>query len=111
VIASERVTQGKTTLEHRYYISSLPPDPAHLNQPIRQHWRVANSLHWCMDVVFGEDRMRARTNATADNFAVVCHFAVKLIRPAPAKRKGGLKVRRLIAATSDAYRAEILGLV
>jgi hypothetical protein len=26
------------------------------------------------------------------------------------KRKGGIKARRLIAATSDAYRAELLGL-
>jgi predicted transposase YbfD/YdcC len=111
VIASERTTKGKTTLEHRYYISSLPPDAAHLNQSIRQHWRVENSLHWCLDVVFGDDRMRARTNNAAHNFAVVRHFALNLIRLAPAKRKGGLKVRRLIAPTSDAYRAEILGLV
>jgi hypothetical protein len=33
-----------------------------------------------------------------------------LIRIAPIKRKGGIKVRRLIAATSDTYRAELLGL-
>jgi hypothetical protein len=36
---------------------------------------------------------------------------LNLIRLAPFKRKGGLKVRRLIAATSDAYRAQLLGLV
>jgi hypothetical protein len=28
----------------------------------------------------------------------------------PVKRKGGIKARRLIAATSDRYRAELLGL-
>ena len=39
------------------------------------------------------------------------HFALNIIRLAPAKRKGGLKVQRLIAATADAYRAEFLGLV
>lgn len=111
VIASERTIKGKTTLEHRFYISSLPADAARLNQSIRQHWRVENSLHWCMDVVFGDDKMRARTDNAAHNFAVMRHFALNLIRLAPSKRKGGLKVRRLIAATSDAYRAEILGLV
>jgi hypothetical protein len=39
------------------------------------------------------------------------HFALNLLRLAPSKRKGGLKVQRLIAATSDDYRAQILGLL
>ena len=110
VIASERTIKGKTTLEHRFYISSLPADAARLNRAVRQHWRVENSLHWCMDVVFGDDLMRARTGHAAHNFAVLRHFALNLIRLAPVHRKGGLKVRRLIAATSDTYRAELLGL-
>ena len=38
------------------------------------------------------------------------HFALNLIRPDLIKRKGGLKIRRLISATSDAYRAELIGL-
>jgi len=33
-----------------------------------------------------------------------------LIRMGPVKRKGGIKARRLIAATSDNYRAELFGL-
>jgi predicted transposase YbfD/YdcC len=111
VIASERTIKGKTTQEHRMYISSLPPDAARLNQATRQHWRVENSLHWCMDVVFGDDQMRLRTGHAAHNFAVTRHFALNLIRLDPVKRKGGLKVRRLIAATSDSYRAQLLGLV
>jgi hypothetical protein len=39
------------------------------------------------------------------------HFALNLIRLDPIKRKGGLKVRQLIAATFDTYRAELLGLI
>jgi len=111
VIVSERTIKGKATLEHRLYISSLPADAARLNHAVRQHWRVENSLHWCMDVVFGDDQMRARTGHAAHNFAVLRHIALNLIRLAPVKRKGGLKVRRLIAATSDNYRAQLLGLV
>ncbi len=111
VITSERTIQGKTTVEHRFYISSLPPDAVRLNRAVRLHWRVENSLHWCMDVAFGDDQMRVRSGNAAHNFAVVRHFALNLIRIAPIKRKGGIKVRRLIAATSDSYRAELLGLV
>ena len=111
VIASERTIKGTTTLEHRLYISSLPADAVRLNRAVRQHWRVENSLHWCMDVVFGDDQMRARTGHAAHNFAVLRHIALNLIRLAPVQRKGGIKVRRLIASTSDSYRAQLLGLV
>ncbi len=111
VIASERTIKDRTTREVRFYISSLPPDAARLNRSIRQHWRIENSLHWCMDVVFGDDRMRARTDNAAHNFAVMRHFALNLLRLTPSKRKGGLKVQRLIAATSDSYRAQLLGLL
>jgi len=111
VIVSERTIKDRTTRELRFYISSLPADAARLNQSIRQHWRVENSLHWCMDVVFGDDRMRARTDNAAHNFAVMRHFALNLLRLTPSKRKGGLKVQRLIAATSDTYRAQLLGLL
>lgn len=111
VIVSERTIKSKTTVEHRFYISSLPADATRLNRAVRQHWRVENSLHWCMDVVFGDDQMRARTGYAAHNFAVMRHFALNLIRLDPVKRQGGLKVRRLVASTSDSYRAHLLGLV
>ncbi len=111
VIASERTIKDKTTLEYRLYISSLPANAARLNHAVRQHWRVEISLHWCMDVVFGDEQMRARTGHAAHNFAVLRHIALNLLRLAPVKRKGGLTVRRLIAATSDNYRAQLLSLV
>jgi predicted transposase YbfD/YdcC len=111
MITSERTIKGKTTVEHRFYISSLAPDAQRMNQAVRQHWRVENSLHWCMDGVFGDDQMRARTDHAAQNFAVLRQFVLNLLRLAPAKRKGGLKVQRLIAATSDTFRAQVLGLI
>lgn len=62
-----------------------------------------------MDVAFGDDQMRVPTGQAAHNFAVIRHFALSLIRLAPFKRKGGIKVRRLIAATPDTCRAELFG--
>ncbi len=111
MITSERTIKGKTTVDHRFYISSLAPDAQRMNQAVRQHWRVENSLHWCMDVVFGDDQMRARTDHAAQNFAVLRQFVLNLLRLAPVRRKGGLKVQRLIAATSDTFRAQVLGLI
>lgn len=111
VIVSERIVKGKTTTEQRYYISSLTSDAARFNSAVRQHWRVENSLHWCMDVVFADDQMRSRTDYAAHNLAVVRHLALNAIRHAPPYCKGGLKARRLAAASSDDYRAIVLGLV
>ncbi len=71
---------------------------------------MENSLHRCMDVVFGDGQMYTRTDYADDNFAAPRHFVLNLIRLTPVKRRGGRNLRRLIAATSEAYRAELLGL-
>jgi len=110
VLESERTIGDKTTSERRLYISTLTPDAQRISYAIRSHWAVENRLHWSMDVSFNDDQMRARTNAAAHNLAVLKHITLNLIRLDPIKRKGGIKARRLIAATSDAYRAELLGL-
>ena len=110
VIESERWIRGKTTVEQRLSISSLAPDAARIGAAVRAHWPVENRLHWCMDVAFNDDRMRARTRAAGHNLALLRHIALNLIRLDPVKRKSGIKARRLIAATSDLYRAQLLGL-
>lgn len=110
VIESERCINGKTSIERRFYLSSLAPDAVRLAQAIRSHWCIENRLHWCMDVAFADDQMRARTGHAAHNLAVLKHITLNLIRLDPTPRKGGIKARRLIAATSDLYRAQLLGL-
>ncbi len=110
VLESERTVGNKTTHEQRMYIGSLPPDAERIRQAIRSHWAVENRLPWVMDVSFNDDQMRARTKAAAHNLAVLKHITLKLIRLDPVKRIGSTKTRRIIAATSDQYRAELLGL-
>lgn len=110
VIESERLVKGKKTLERRFYISSLPADATRLAHAVRQHWKVENCLHWCMDVAFADDQMRARTGHAAHNLAVLKQLTLNLIRLDSSQRKGGIRARRLIAATSDTYRAQLLGL-
>jgi hypothetical protein len=63
-----------------------------------------------MDIAFNDDHLRTRTGHSAHNFATLKHMTLNLIRMDPAKRKDGIKARRLIAATSDNYRAELFGL-
>ena len=58
---TERYIKDKTSFERRFYISSLPAHAERLARSVRAHWTVENRLHWCMDVAFADDRMRART--------------------------------------------------
>jgi predicted transposase YbfD/YdcC len=88
MVTSERTIKGQTSVDRRFYVSSLVPDAQRMNDAVRRHWRVENSLHWCMDVVFGDDQMRARTDHAAQNFAVLRQFVLNLLRLAPVKRKG-----------------------
>ncbi len=109
-LESKRLINGKISIERRFYISSLPADAQRLSRAIRSHWGVENRLHWCMDVTFADDQMRARTGYAAHHLTILKHITLNLIRLDLNPRKGGIKARHLIAATSDNYRAQLLGL-
>lgn len=51
----------KKSTETRLYISSLESTTEDLNQYIRDHWGIENSLYWTLDVTFNEDRQRKET--------------------------------------------------
>ena len=47
---------------------SLPKDPGKILQAIRSHWQI-ESVHWSLDVSFGEDSSRLRCETTALNLS------------------------------------------
>ena len=49
------IRSGKQYLQTNYYISSLLSKAVTFAEGIRQHWGIANRLHWVKDVIFGED--------------------------------------------------------
>ena len=109
VIETERTINGKTSLERRLYIGSIPADAAILNQAVRAHWGIENRLHWCLDVALNDDQMRARVKNAGANLAIIRRLVLNLFR-LDSSRKGGIHNRRILAASSDAYRANLLGL-
>ena len=50
--------QGRSTVERRYYISSLPLGVQGFARAVRQHWGIENALHWRLDVIYREDDSR-----------------------------------------------------
>jgi len=110
VLESERTTGGNTTRKQRLYVSGLAADAPSIARAARSHWFVENRLHWCMDVAFNDGQMHACTKAAAHHLAVLKHITLNPVRLDPVQRRGGIKARRLIAATSDLHRAQLLGL-
>src|SRR5260221_3212564 len=78
------------TQDDRLYISSASLDIERLADASRAHWGV-ESMHWLLDVAFGDDRSRYRTGSGAKNMAVVRRFALGLVRA--NKSKGSVKTR------------------
>ena len=97
---------GQTSTETRLYISSLPPHPVRLAAAVRAHWSVENNLHWSLDVTLREDQCRTRKDHSARNLAMIRRAVLNLLRREPSKLS--LKRKRLKAAMSPAFRAEIL---
>jgi predicted transposase YbfD/YdcC len=61
MVESWRTVDGKTTVEVRYYLSSLPVDVELFATAVRAHWGIENSLHYVLDVAFREDACRIKT--------------------------------------------------
>lgn len=106
MVEATREVAGRQSIERRYYIASAPLDPADLAQAVRAHWRIENSLHWVLDVVFREDLSRLRKGHGATNMALVRHFALNLVRTATDRRS--LKTRRKRASWDPQYLQTLL---
>lgn len=91
----EDQSTGQVTEETRHYISSRIMTPAEANERVRAHWLVENRLHWCLDMTFGQDTCRIRTGHATENFAVVRHFALNIIRNYQGDRFSVPRRRRL----------------
>lgn len=106
-IYSRRHLSDRTEYSSRYYISSLEPDAKQLNNAIRRHCSIENNLHWVLDVAFDEDRARARTGNSAENFAVIRHIALNLLK-LEKTAKVGIKIKRSKAAWNQDYLIKVL---
>jgi predicted transposase YbfD/YdcC len=106
-VASRAELNDRGRFETRYYVSSAALSAARAAEAVRSHWAIENSLHWVLDVTFGDDQSRLRTGHGAKNMAVVRHFAINLVRAVDDKRS--IKLRRKCAGWNLEYLATILG--
>lgn len=111
-VRAQRSVHGDSSpaqVQHRYYISSLAPQAALLNQVVRGHWGIENSMHWVLDVAFGEDDCRICTGDGAQNFAILRRMALNLLKHERSS-KVGVHAKRLRAGWNNDYLQTLLGL-
>ena len=99
--------EWEVSKERRLYASSLKVDAKLAYEVTRKHWGV-ESMHWTLDVTYGEDYCRARTRHAAANRASIRRMALSLTVPWARRRKCGIRDARMYAALSKEARLEML---
>jgi predicted transposase YbfD/YdcC len=103
-----RETAEKTTTETAYYLLSRVLSPGRLNEVVRQHWGVENSLHWRLDVVMNEDQDRTRMGHGPHNLAVLRHMVLNAMQKEGSK--GSLRGKFKRAGWDDGFLYRLLEL-
>lgn len=106
MVTSTVFKNGKETVEHRYYISSLTGDAKLINRAVRKHWHIENKVHWVLDVVFNEDGSRLRSGNGPQNVSLLKRLALNAIR-AENSTNDSIRGKRKIASWNDNYALKI----
>jgi predicted transposase YbfD/YdcC len=93
--------------EDRYFLSSLSGQAKQILTGVRTHWHVENKLHWVLDIAFGEDDSRVRKDFGPENFAVLRHIALNLLKQEKTSKRG-VQGKRLHAAWDTEYLEKVL---
>ena len=105
-MVKSRVLEKETVREEtRYFITSLT-DVHKFAKATREHWGIENSLHWCLDVAFNEDNCRMKKDNSGENFAVVRHIALNLLKRDDSNMS--LKAKRHRCAYDDDFLFRVL---
>ena len=104
-VVRTRETTTKATTESAYYLLSAALSPERLGQVARSHWGVENRLHWVLNTVMEEDRIRNRNDNSAYNLAILRHMALNLMQR--DRSPVSLRSKFNLAAWKNEFLAEL----
>ncbi len=105
-IRSQRWIGEDKTCEDRYHLASITGAKQVLGS-VRSHWGIENELHWTLDLAFDEDRCRVRKDHGPENFALLRHIALNLLKQEKTCKRG-IKGKRLLAGWNQDYLLKVL---
>jgi predicted transposase YbfD/YdcC len=109
MVAAWRTQGHETSYERRYYSSRLGPDAKPIGESVQGHWTIENSLHWVLAIAFREDDSRLRKGNAPENFAMLRHIAVHLLKQERTNTHG-VKAKRNRAGWDNDDLLTVLGI-
>lgn len=107
MIQAERRIGEEKGVKQRYFISSLESNAKQLLHAARTYWEIENKVHWVLDVTFREDDCRVRKGNGPQNFAVLRHIALNLLRR-ESTAQCSIRAKRLKAGWDHDYLLKVL---
>ena len=95
---------GKETSETRFYLLSYA-DVGLFAKSARGHWGV-ESMHWTLDVTFGEDASRKRKDHAPRNYSLIRKFSLNILRT--FKGKLSVPLAHIKAAANPEFLTNML---
>ncbi len=91
----------------RYFILNKQLGGEQFAGAVGGHWGIENSLHWQLDVTFGEDQCRIRKGHGDENFSALRRTALSLLKQEKTA-KCRVKHKRLNAGWDDDYMGKVV---
>ena len=104
-------SNGKRSLETRYYILDEEMISEEMSYIVRGHWDIENSLHWVLDVHFREDTCKVKEEKAMQNLALIrkiCYNLMKLDPRFDKKKKMTYKKMNMLYTYHLEYVQELI---
>jgi predicted transposase YbfD/YdcC len=106
MVRVERTVGGKTSIEERFFITSLDGTARTFGEAVRIHWEIENIVHWTLDVVFRQDAARVMVGHGPENLSVMQHLALNLLKKEPSRQS--IRVKRQRAGWDEDFLTKLL---
>jgi predicted transposase YbfD/YdcC len=105
---SRCIRKGKETEEVRYFISSITNGTDFANA-VREHWGI-ESMHWTLDVTFGEDKSRIRKENEPENATLLRKIALNFLKIEKKndQKQQSYKAKRYLAFANEKYLEKVM---